>query len=233
MRAAVDDSPDADDPAEVAAAVLGLVAAAGDALAPGDLPWLADLALPDADDDPAPAGALALPGSLAARVLDPDDIGLLHERVVDAWPREALVAVGVLDLLAVVRAADVDPADPPDEPGRRRGPGGVVRPGRRARARRGGGGARPRRRARRGVARGGACAGRRPRLAPRPGGPGAPARRRRAAAADRLVAGTTPGVGGHRGGRRRRARRAARPGTGVGARPRSCGAVGARRRRGR
>ncbi|WP_460446785.1 thioesterase domain-containing protein, partial [Angustibacter aerolatus] len=115
VRAAVDDSPDADDPAEVAAAVLGLVAAAGDALAPGDLPWLADLALPDADDDPAPAGALALPGSLAARVLDPDDIGLLHERVVDAWPREALVAVGVLDLLAVVRAADVDPADPPDE----------------------------------------------------------------------------------------------------------------------
>ncbi len=113
----VETSPDADDPDAVAAVVLGLArAAVGDgSLEPGDLPWLADLALPDADDELSPAGALARPGSLAARLLDPDEIGLVHADLVEEFGAETLAAVGVLDGLATSGAEDVDLTDPPEE----------------------------------------------------------------------------------------------------------------------
>jgi hypothetical protein len=116
-RAAVQDSPDAEDPDEVAAAVLGLAAAAvaDGALRAGDLPWLGLLALRDADGELAPASALALPGSPAARLLDPDEIGRPADDLVARWPTSALTAVGVLDGLGVAVASDVDLDAPPDD----------------------------------------------------------------------------------------------------------------------
>ena len=80
----------------------------------GDLDWLRDLPLPDEDGEPTPAGLLALPGSVAAELLDGDEIGLLHRDAVARWPREALVAVGVLDGLAAVAVEDPDLTDPPE-----------------------------------------------------------------------------------------------------------------------
>ena len=94
--------------------VLDLVpaAVADGALEPGDLPWLADLALPDADDELAPAGALARPGSLAARLLDPDEIGLVHADLVEEFGAETLAAIGVLDGLAAARGRGRGPGRP-------------------------------------------------------------------------------------------------------------------------
>ncbi|HYJ75251.1 MAG TPA: hypothetical protein VEV65_06590, partial [Kineosporiaceae bacterium] len=90
-------------------AVLTLVAAAVRAgqLAPGDLPELGGLPLRDVDGEPAPAAELALPGSVAARLLDPDAVGLVHAGVVERWGDGTLRAVGVLDGLALLRATDV------------------------------------------------------------------------------------------------------------------------------
>ena len=112
----VDD--DSDERAQRAAAVLTLVAAAIEdgGLEPGDLPWLGDLPLPDAEGDLVPAAALALPRSPAARLLDPEAIGTVDEGVVRRWGRAVLGAVGVLDGLAVVRAADVPLDGAPEEP---------------------------------------------------------------------------------------------------------------------
>jgi hypothetical protein len=115
VRAAAEQSPDAEDPDAVAAAVLDLVAAAGSDLAPGDLPWLADLALRDADGDLAPAGALALPDSPAADLFDPDEIGVVDGDLARRWGPAVLAACGVLTGLAVVRGHDV-PLDPAAEP---------------------------------------------------------------------------------------------------------------------
>ena len=61
VRAAVEASYDEEDPEPVAEAVLALVAGARPA--PGELPWLAELALPAADGDWYPAGELLVPGS--------------------------------------------------------------------------------------------------------------------------------------------------------------------------
>ena len=110
VQAAVESSPDDDDPQPIAAAVLALVAeaVAGGELAPGELPWLADLALTDVDGEPTPAGALALPGSVAAQVFDPDEIALVDQGLVAAWGRPVLAALGVLDGPALLRAADVE-----------------------------------------------------------------------------------------------------------------------------
>ncbi|RBY80674.1 hypothetical protein DQ238_08325 [Geodermatophilus sp. TF02-6] len=105
---AVEDRWDADtDPAELADAVLTLVAAAGPA--PGELPWLAELALPDAEGGWAPAGELVLPGSPFAAVLAPGALGTLGPAV-DADPA-VLRAVGVLDGFAPVSAEDPDDLD--------------------------------------------------------------------------------------------------------------------------
>jgi hypothetical protein len=117
VRELVETSPEADDPDTVAAAVLALTQAAVAAgeLEPGDLPWLGDLALPDTGDELAPASALALPGSIAAGLLDPDEIGIVADALVRTWGAPALVAAGVLDGLAVLKAEDVDLVDPGEQ----------------------------------------------------------------------------------------------------------------------
>ncbi|SFL34124.1 sacsin N-terminal ATP-binding-like domain-containing protein [Geodermatophilus ruber] len=105
---AAEDAWDAD-PAALADAVLALVAAAG--TAPGELPWLAELALPDADGGWAPAGELVLPGSPFAAVLGPGSLGTLDAGTAAATDPAVLRAVGVLDGFAVVAAEDPDELD--------------------------------------------------------------------------------------------------------------------------
>ncbi|PPK97347.1 hypothetical protein CLV92_104168 [Kineococcus xinjiangensis] len=116
VRTAVADSPDADDPDVLAEAVLELVAAhLPDTGAASDaarevaqrLPWLGDLALPDADDELAPASALVLPGSVAARVLDPAEVAEVHPDLLADWGPAPLLAVGVLADLGTARLPEV------------------------------------------------------------------------------------------------------------------------------
>ncbi|XVQ11832.1 sacsin N-terminal ATP-binding-like domain-containing protein [Spirillospora sp. CA-255316] len=107
VRAAVEGSFDADDPDEIASAVLGLVEAAR--LDPGEAPWLAELALPGADGDLYPAGELLLPGSPLREVMAEDaPFGVAPDDLVERWGAEALAAAGVLDGFALARAEDVD-----------------------------------------------------------------------------------------------------------------------------
>jgi hypothetical protein len=116
-RIAVAASADDDEPEQLAEAVLALVSVALDdgAVQPGDLPWLAELALTDDGGDLAPAGALVLPGSFAAQVLDSETVGQPAPRYAEQWGVAVLVAVGVLDGLGLVRQHDVDLDDPPDQ----------------------------------------------------------------------------------------------------------------------
>jgi hypothetical protein len=117
VRAAVETSMDtvddafdgAPDPEELAEAVLALVAAARPE--PGELSWLAELALPDAAGGWAPAGELVLPGSLLAAVLAEGSLGMLDPGTAATADPEALRAVGVLDTFALARAADPDELD--------------------------------------------------------------------------------------------------------------------------
>ncbi|MGY1669368.1 sacsin N-terminal ATP-binding-like domain-containing protein [Geodermatophilus sp. SYSU D00710] len=116
VRAAVEESVDAvdegwddTDPADLAGAVLALVAAAG--TAPGELPWLAELALPDDDGAWAPAGELLLPGAPLAAVLEDGALGLLDPDFAAGCDPAALRAVGVLTTFALVRADDPDDLD--------------------------------------------------------------------------------------------------------------------------
>ncbi len=89
----------------LAASVLELVRAA-DAL-PGDYPYLAELALVDADGEPAPAGELMLPGSPIAAIARPDTLGLVHPDLVARWGERVLEAVGVLRTLGVSTTDEV------------------------------------------------------------------------------------------------------------------------------
>jgi hypothetical protein len=93
-------------------AVLALVAAA--APAPGELPWLAELALPDAGGGWAPAGELVVPGSELAAVLEEGALGTLDPETAAAWSPEVLRTVGVLDTFALVRGEDPDELDVDD-----------------------------------------------------------------------------------------------------------------------
>ncbi|KAB2342053.1 sacsin N-terminal ATP-binding-like domain-containing protein [Actinomadura rudentiformis] len=107
VRAAVEDSFDADDPDRVAEAVLGLVAAAH--LDPGTEPWLAELALPGDDGDLYPAGELLLPGSPLRDIMADDaPFGVVAAELVDRWGAEPLEAVGVLNGFAMARGEDVN-----------------------------------------------------------------------------------------------------------------------------
>ena len=111
VRAAVENSYDADQPADVADAVLALVAAAQ--LQAGDEPWLAELALPADDGEFYVAGELLMPqGKLAALVVDDAPV---RRRSIRHWSSggalRVLEAVGVLDTFAVVRDNDVMSAD--------------------------------------------------------------------------------------------------------------------------
>jgi hypothetical protein len=103
------DDADPADPADLAAAVLALVSAAG--TAPGELPWLAELALPDAEGAWAPAGELLLPGAPLAAVLEDGALGVLDPDFAAAHDPAALRAVGVLSTFAPVRAEDPDDLD--------------------------------------------------------------------------------------------------------------------------
>ncbi|MGY2082229.1 sacsin N-terminal ATP-binding-like domain-containing protein [Blastococcus sp. SYSU DS0539] len=117
VRAAVEGSLDAaedrntldPEPEELADAVLALAAAAPGAAR--ELPWLAELALPDADGGFAPAGELVLPGSPLAAVLEEGALGVLDPGFAAGADTEALRAVGVLDGFALVRAEDPDDLD--------------------------------------------------------------------------------------------------------------------------
>jgi hypothetical protein len=107
VRAAVEGSFDADDPDEVAEAVLELVAAAR--LDPGEEPWLAELALPGDDGDLYPAGELLLPESPLRGVMAEDaPFGVVAPETLERWGAEALAAAGVLDGFALARAEDVN-----------------------------------------------------------------------------------------------------------------------------
>ncbi|SDF07905.1 hypothetical protein SAMN05660662_1013 [Blastococcus aurantiacus] len=99
----------APDPADLADAVLALVAAAGPA-AEG-VPWLAELALPDADGGWAPAGELLLPGSGLADVLEPGSLGALDAAFAATADAGALRRVGVLGTFAVASAEDPEELD--------------------------------------------------------------------------------------------------------------------------
>jgi hypothetical protein len=107
VRAAVQASLDEEDPAPVADAVLALVAGAKPA--PGELPWLAELALPGDDGDWYPAGELLLPGSPLERVVTADaPYGRVAADLAARWGTETLEAAGVLTAFALVTGADVE-----------------------------------------------------------------------------------------------------------------------------
>ncbi len=107
VQAAVEASLDEEDPEPYAEAVLALVAAAR--IPPGELPWLAELALPGADGDWHPAGELLLPGSPLAAVLDPDGpLGQVEPTLAERFGAEVLTSVGVLATFAVLRAPDAE-----------------------------------------------------------------------------------------------------------------------------
>ncbi|WP_443043723.1 sacsin N-terminal ATP-binding-like domain-containing protein [Streptomyces sp. GS7] len=124
VRAAVENSLDADEDAydvfedelgagtgvplgaeELAETVLGLVRDAN--LGPGDEPWLAALALPDEDGEPAPAGELVFPGSAFERVIREGELAAVDAELARRWGEQPLTAVGVLADFALVRATDV------------------------------------------------------------------------------------------------------------------------------
>jgi hypothetical protein len=110
VRASVENSFDADDFVAIGEAVLRLVAAAH--LQAGDEPWLAELALVDADGEPVVAGELLMPqGKLAALVTDDSPFGVVSSDLVSQWGAAVLEAVGVLDTFGVVRDNDVMAAD--------------------------------------------------------------------------------------------------------------------------
>ena len=105
-RAAVASSLDADDPEPVAQAVLSLVEAAG--LAPGEAPWLAELALRGRDGETYPASELLLPDGRLSKIVDPDSpFGVVAADLVERYGPRVLEAVGVLDGFATVADADV------------------------------------------------------------------------------------------------------------------------------
>jgi hypothetical protein len=106
VRAAVGESYDETDPAPIAEAVLGLVAAAR--ARPGEMPWLAELALPGADGDWYPAGELLVPGGpLAGVVAEDSPFGIIDQAMIDRFGADTLEAVGVLSSFGLLAARDV------------------------------------------------------------------------------------------------------------------------------
>ena len=83
-------------------------------LRPGDLPWAGEVLLAAADGEALPAAGLVLPGSPAARLLDPDEVAEVHPDLLERWGEATLLALGVASTLGVLRLGDVDADDPPD-----------------------------------------------------------------------------------------------------------------------
>ncbi len=104
---AVEAAYDDDSPQRLADAVLGLLAALD--VAPGEYPWLAELALPGADGDWYPAGELLLPGAPLAGVIAGDaPFGTVDQDLVARHGRQALQAAGVLWSFGLLTAEDVE-----------------------------------------------------------------------------------------------------------------------------
>ncbi|HEY6492192.1 MAG TPA: hypothetical protein VIZ43_02895 [Trebonia sp.] len=104
---AVEAGYDDDSPERLADAVLGLVAALG--VAPGEYPWLADLALPGEDGDWYPAGELLLPGApLAGLLADDAPFGTVDAGLVERHGADPLRAVGAAWSFGLVTADDVE-----------------------------------------------------------------------------------------------------------------------------
>jgi hypothetical protein len=102
---------DDDSPQQVADAVLGLIAAVD--AEPGEYPWLTDLALPGDDGDWYPAGELLLPGAPLAGVLADDaPFGVISQDFAARYDAKALEAAGVLSTFGLLRAQDVELAEP-------------------------------------------------------------------------------------------------------------------------
>ncbi|MBB4934092.1 hypothetical protein F4561_004912 [Lipingzhangella halophila] len=105
-KAAVENSISSDDPDEVAAPVLDLVAASGTTIA--DAPWLTGLALRDSEGGYSVAGDLLLPDSPLMGILSDDaPFGVVAADLVERYGAETLEAVGVLWSFLLVRANDV------------------------------------------------------------------------------------------------------------------------------
>jgi hypothetical protein len=105
VEAAVAASYDEDNPAPIAAAVLSLLAATGADAA--ELPWLADLALPDDAGEWRPAGELVVPDGLMASVIAEDSaFGVVTRDWLDRYGVVTMVAVGVLDGPALFQERD-------------------------------------------------------------------------------------------------------------------------------
>jgi hypothetical protein len=98
---------DDDSPQRLADAVLGLLAALH--VAPGEYPWLTELALPAEDGDWYPAAELLLPGAPLAQVIAGDaPFGTVGSDLVERHGAEALQAAGVLWSFGLLAAEDVE-----------------------------------------------------------------------------------------------------------------------------
>jgi hypothetical protein len=104
---AVEAAYDDDSPGRLADAVLGLLTALD--IAPGEYPWLTELALPGEDGDWYPAGELLLPGAPLAGVIASDaPFGTIAPDLVDRHGADALRAAGVLWSFGLLTAEDVE-----------------------------------------------------------------------------------------------------------------------------
>ena len=104
---AVEAAYDDDSPERLADAVLGLLAALG--IAPGEYPWLTELALPGEDGDWYPAGELLLPGAPLSGVIAGDaPFGTVAPDLVERHGAGALRAAGALWSFGLLTAEDVE-----------------------------------------------------------------------------------------------------------------------------
>jgi hypothetical protein len=110
-RAAVDSSYDLDDPEPVAETVLDLVRATD--LLPGEMAWLASLALPGDDGEWYAADELLIPGGPLAQVVAADaPFGVVSQEFADRYGAQTLEAVGALWSFGLLTESDVDLGDP-------------------------------------------------------------------------------------------------------------------------
>ena len=102
----VAEAQDGTDTTALARLVLGLLEETG-----SPRPWLAGLALPDAEGQPCRADELMLPDAALAPLLAADTpIAQLAQDLVDEYPRQVLTSAGVLDSFAMV--LDEQPSGP-------------------------------------------------------------------------------------------------------------------------